>query len=825
MIVKSRLLHAFAAAFIAIGLFSVFLILVGSISPAQAAEEGVRVSRALDLLAPPPKIYTVDTVTDENDGLCTDGDCSLRDAIIKANGEADAVIIKFDITGGCPGGCVIVLSLGPLQSLFGSEITIDGYSQPGALAATKTTPALVKIAIDGNDLYSNGLNITSGSNVIKGLAIYRFNWFGISLYGPPANNNVISGNYIGTNIDGTTSIPNLLGGINIDGNAHHNLIGGDTPAERNLISGNSANGVNISTFGNGAKDNTVSGNYIGLDASGTISLTNAGAGVYINDGGQYNTIGGNQSDDRNVISGNSLDGVYIHGSTAMSNTVSGNFIGTDPSGTIDLGNVRHGVDIDGGAKHNTIGGDAPGEKNVISGNGPSGETAIFSSGVRIYGGATMSNTVSGNYIGVDASGTISMPNDIYGVYILEGASYNLIGGDTQGERNIISGNRWDGVYIGGSSTNHNRVSGNFIGLDKNGSGEIGNGFQGVGITGSPQYNTIGGTKEGERNVISGNADNGILIISDAANNTVIGNFIGTDVSGTLKRGNGQNGVDIYNAPNNTIGGSSQGERNVISGNDYSGVRLFADSTSGNTVIGNFIGTDASGKVSLGNGEYGVEIANGAHDNTIGSIAIGEGNQICDSRFSGVSLQDSGTTGNQIIGNSIGTAEDKTTDLGNGGSGVRIRLGAQDNIIGPGNMIAFNYHGVTVRAIDTFGNTITQNSIYTNDYMGIYLENNANKDITAPVISDAAWGSIEVTGTACADCLVELFESINNDGEGKRYVGDDFADSSGDYVITVSHLIWPYLTATATDVISGTSEFSGVYTSPFRSIFLPIVFKD
>jgi CSLREA domain-containing protein len=93
MIVKGRLLHAFAAAFIAIGLFSVFLILVGSNSPAQAAKKG-NVSPISGPLAPPPKIYTVDTVTDENDGFCSDGDCSLRDAIIKANGETGAVIIK-----------------------------------------------------------------------------------------------------------------------------------------------------------------------------------------------------------------------------------------------------------------------------------------------------------------------------------------------------------------------------------------------------------------------------------------------------------------------------------------------------------------------------------------------------------------------------------------------------------------------------------------------------------------------------------------------------------------------------------------------------------
>jgi hypothetical protein len=116
-------------------------------------------------------------------------------------------------------------------------------------------------------------------------------------------------------------------------------------------------------------------------------------------------------------------------------------------------------------------------------------------------------------------------------------------------------------------------------------------------------------------------------------------------------------------------------------------------------------------------------------------------------------------------------------------------------------------------------------------MGIDLTGGANGSIDAPVIMTTTVGSVNIVGTACADCTVEVFENGDTDGEGETYVGDTTADASGNFTVTVSALSKPYLTATATDEISGTSEFSGVFTATVElapatgSIYLPIVVKN
>jgi len=152
----------------------------------------------------------------------------------------------------------------------------------------------------------------------------------------------------------------------------------------------------------------------------------------------------------------------------MSNTVSGNFIGTNVSGTAAISNTGNGVSISGGegAQYNVIGGDTPGKRNLISGNGDQG-----TDGVIIFGAGTTNNTVSANYIGTDVSGATAIANGGSGIYIGYGASHNLVGGDTPGERNLISGNTFDGVAIFDSGTTDNTVSGNYIGT--NASGKIG----------------------------------------------------------------------------------------------------------------------------------------------------------------------------------------------------------------------------------------------------------------------------------------------------------------------------------------------------------------
>jgi hypothetical protein len=469
---------------------------------------------------------------------------------------------------------------------------------------------------------------------------------------------------------------------------------------------------------------------------------------------------------RNVIRGLVINsavggacGVTIEGNEAVNNIVSGNYIGTDASGVVAKRN-NYGVCISEGAQNNTIGGDTPGERNVIS--------ASYSMGVQILGSDTAANIVSGNYIGTDASGTADLGNLQSGVSIRDGAHDNIIGGDTPGERNVISGNGGitslrNGVYIGGGSTG-NVISGNYIGTDVSGTADLGNSDRGVYIA-SAAENTVGGDTVAERNVISGNGFTGVEIAgTGATSNVVSGNYIGIDATGALALGNGiGNGVRIYgNADRNTIGGDTPGERNIISGNDYTGVLIWGYDTSyptGNIVSGNYIGTDASG----------------------------------------------------------------TANLGNQGSGVSISSGGDNNTIGPGNVIAYNVgDGVEVNGSDTTGNAITQNSIYTNDEMGIDLTGGANGGITAPIIATTI-GSFNIVGTACPGCIVELFENSDTDGEGESYVGNTTADTSGGFVVTIGTLLVPHLTATATDPVSGTSEFSVVFTATEKvNIYLPVV---
>jgi titin len=703
--------------------------------------------------------YIVDTVADELDGSCSD-DCSLRDAITLANGNPGSTI-GFNVISGCTSGVCTIQPTSGLPPLSGGTTTIDGYTQPGAAQATGTTSATLKIVINGASAGdSNGLFIDSANNVVRGVVVNGFAWDGIRIDGSGALSNTITGNYVGTDVSGTSVISNAGRGVIILGGAKHNVIGGDAPGERNVISGNGRDfpahpGVYVG--GNGVMSNTVSGNYIGTDATGTIDLGNGGHGVYVRSGATYNVVGGDEPGERNVISGNDLHGVRIETTGTMSNTVSGNYIGIDASGTVDLGNTLSGIDFFNGPTYNTVGGDEPGERNVISGNGQHG--------VYVETTGTMSNTVSGNHIGTDVSGTVDLGNSQNGVNLYNGSAYNTIGGDEPGERNVISGNDQEGVYIGGTAGNAvvgNIISGNHIGVDAGGTAEVGNAWYGVAIGVYAEHNTIGGDEAGERNVISGNGWNGIdLGGSTVMSNTVSGNYIGTDAAGTAKLGNSQDGVHIGSgARYNIVGGSAPGERNVISGNGGDGVDIADSNTVSNTVLGNAIGTDSSGAAALGNGVNGVIVGSGAKNNTIG----------------------------------------------------------------PNNVIAYNDgDGVRVYFNTTLGSIITQNAIFSND-QGIDLMDGAHGGIGAPIILTTTLAPVQVVGTACAECTVEVFESDDADGEGESFVGDATATVGGVFTITAGSLSRCYLTATATDVVSGTSEFSPPFEA-MTQVFLPLVLRS
>ena len=153
-----------------------------------------------------------------------------------------------------------------------------------------------------------------------------------------------------------------------------------------------------------------------------------------------------------------------------------------------------------------------------------------------------------------------------------------------------------------------------------------------------------------------------------------GNLIGTDVTGSLDLGNSTNGVQILNSASlNTIGGVTLADRNIISGNNGDGILIDTTSPDGNSILGNYIGTDISGTSALANSVYGVFVR--SKNNTIGGTAAGAGNLISGNIGGGVGISSSAATGNTVQGNYIGTNAVGTGDLGNIQSGVAIGSGA------------------------------------------------------------------------------------------------------------------------------------------------------
>ena len=343
-----------------------------------------------------------------------------------------------------------------------------------------------------------------------------------------------------------------------------------------------------------ALDGTVvEGNNIGTDITGLFARPNGNSGVRIFDG-SFNIIGGTTAAARNVISGNSQNGVLIESNLAVGNVVEGNYIGTDMTGLARLSNQQNGIVIDD-SPSNVIG-NTTGPGNVISGNAQDG--------VLIQQSNATGNIVEGNFIGTDVTGTAALFNIIDGVGI-NGASLNFVGGTTAAARNVISGNAQNGINISGSAATGNTVEGNFVGTDVTGLNSRPNIFNGVEIS-SGSSNIIGGITAGTLNVISGNGQDGVQIFgSSASGNNVLGNHIGTNVSGLLAVPNISVGVEIDLGSSNIIGGTTATARNVISGNGVDGVSINGNSAAGNLVQGNYIGTDLTGGTALGNHRHGV----------------------------------------------------------------------------------------------------------------------------------------------------------------------------------------------------------------------------
>jgi titin len=449
-----------------------------------------------------------------------------------------------------------------------------GISATGAGALGNTNNG-VMIFGGGGNLIGGG---TAGArNIISGNGTN-----GVFLAGAGAVGNIVAGNFIGTDATGKLALANLNDGVTIT--ASGNLIG-----TNNVISGNRSGGVFLT---GGASGNLVQGNLIGLSAAGTNALPNGGNGIETI-GASANTIGGSVAAARNVISGNTYNGVLIMMITDVSNTVCGNYIGTDVTGKKAVANLLAGVLVQGCS--NIVGGVTAGSGNVISGNGQQG--------IYLFGnkGNVIGNVIQGNLIGLDVTGAGPLGNANVGIGIYEAAN-NQIGGTAAAARNVISANGsssgFGGVFFTYAGATGNQLQGNYIGTDASGTVAVGNVLDGVYMQ-QAATNFIGGSAAGAGNLISANGVDGIYL-TNASWNVIQGNYIGTKADGTSALGNVYQNVELdVNATNNTIGGSTPGAGNRIAFAQTSlrsGVRVRTGSLnnliSGNSIFSNaFLGID------------------------------------------------------------------------------------------------------------------------------------------------------------------------------------------------------------------------------------------
>jgi hypothetical protein len=511
--------------------------------------------------------------------------CTLRAAIEESNAGAGTDTINFTIPGG--GAQTIKLdNATPLPDITG-PVTIDATTQPGWAPNTASgfaglTGANLTVVLDANGKKS--LVLTAGDSTVKGLVIQHAAGPGITL--SHAGDNKVEGNFIGTSQSGLLDEGNAGSGVLVD-TSNGNEIGGVLPAQRNLISGNGdpldsvgltlpygiwvkagtanlvtgnligidksgaaalgnvlsavrlggqgtgdasssivrgnvlsgnggsqiAMGVQVTATGQGIK---ILGNRIGTDSTGTMPIPNSHGIELINEGERVE-VGGPGVGEGNLISGNGSRGIYLNSGDHL---VQGNRIGTDATGTAPLPNGGPGIYANGQTL-NRIGGTTPAKGNLISGNGGSGV---------VLAEAASGNFVQGNFIGTNAAGTGAVPNGSHGL-VVEGGTGNLIGGGAfdpvdGGGGNVISANTGAGILLTpaeGPNADDNDVTANLIGVDKNRSGAIGNGEDGIRIL-KGSNNVIGAGPHAE-NVIAHNTGDGVALDGDGTGNELRSNSI------------------------------------------------------------------------------------------------------------------------------------------------------------------------------------------------------------------------------------------------------------------------------------------------------------
>ena len=438
--------------------------------------------------------FTVNSTADGadasvGDGVCADatGACTFRAAIQESNasvGSEDTIVFNLPATP---------FSIAPTTDLpaITDPVDIDGTTQAGFVDVP-----IVEVRGDADATpKSIGLQLKIGGCTVRGLVVNRFEFTQIRIVSGSKGSTIV-GNYIGTDITGSSPAGAQVGIGIYAGDGHH--IGGSTPGDRNVVGGNTTEILVNSPAGK----TTIQGNFIGTDASGQTAVApSGGSGIDVSFAGPA-VIGGPGPGEGNVISGHTGGiGVNIFSDLVFSgpgHAIVGNRIGTNVDGTNAVPNSV-GIETEMyGLSSVQIAG------NVVSGNRNSGINLREDRG----------SIIQGNMVGVDVSGLEAIPQD-YGILLSETTGV-LVGGTAETERNVISGNAAQGIDLLGQAS-ANVIQGNYIGVGADGQKDLGNLADGISCCGISadrqpgQENLIGGVSAGAGNVIAYNGWAGIAV--------------------------------------------------------------------------------------------------------------------------------------------------------------------------------------------------------------------------------------------------------------------------------------------------------------------------
>ena len=381
----------------------------------------------------------------------------------------------------------------------------------------------------------------------------------------------------------------------------------------------------------------------------------------------------------NVISANRGNGIGLH--QANDNQIAMNYIGTDVTGTLDLGNGGTGILVTDASAGNLLGGEATGGNNPTQGvfvRPPQGNliSANKAYGVLINGAATH-NQLSGNFVGTNATGTAALANSLDGVAIVSADDNSLIGCTLQQDPfvfyNVIDGNSGNGLRI--DDANNTTVQANFFGMGADNSTPVGNALDGVLINGTSNNSQFGGVIP-LGNVDAGNGRNGVEIADTASGVVAFNTFCGLPAFVVAAVGNHLDGFLVT-----STGGNNLLRTNVISGNYANGIHIGGNAT-GVQVAQDIIGLDTNGQAALPNGANGILVDGNAHDNTIGGYQPSVIPQSTISANGGDGIAIVGNTYNiQVFHTFIGTNILANSAFPNAGAGIFIGGNSQNNTIG------------------------------------------------------------------------------------------------------------------------------------------------